>query len=118
MEKIVFVDLENSDDIIISLCFEEENELGDDGFLIQRTPKYEYIVRPEERGASIAWDEDDIVVLLDEVYINRNELSIKTRGKIEQYQFDLSGISDKEYDRLVKHFHLINFDHSFKIHVS
>jgi len=117
MDKVAFVRLENSDDILISFSFEEGTRFGIGGFLIQRTPKYEYIFKPEERGASVSWDEDDILVLLDEVYINRKQVSIKTKGKVEQYQFDLSDLSDDEYDDLVKHFCIINFDNSIKVHI-
>ena len=118
MDKVLFTYLENSNDIIISLSCEEGTEFGVDGFTIQRTPKYEFIFGPDERGASIEWEEhDDIRVLIDEVYINREEVKIKTKGKVRTYQFDITKLSDGEYKDLIKHFHLINFDHSITLKI-
>ncbi|ODS32376.1 MAG: hypothetical protein SCARUB_02487 [Candidatus Scalindua rubra] len=118
MDKVVFTHLENTDDIIISLSCEEGSAFGVDGFTIQRTPKYEFIYSPDERGACIEWDEsDDIRVLLDEVYLDRKELKIKTKGKIREYHFNIEEIPDDEYEALIKHFHLINFDNSIKIEI-
>jgi hypothetical protein len=118
MDKVRFTYLENSDDIIISLSCEEGTEFGVDGFTIQRTPKYEFLLGADERGASIEWkDHDDIRVLLDEVYINREALKIQTKGKVRKYQFDVSGLPDNEYEGLIKHFHLINFDNTIKIKI-
>lgn len=118
MDKVLFTYLENSDDIIISLSFEEGTEFGVDGFIIQRTPKYEFLLEPDERGASIEWEEhDDIRVLINEVYLNREEVKIKTKGKVRIYQFDITKLPDDEYKNLIKHFHIINFDHSIKVEI-
>ena len=119
MEKVLFIYLENSDDIIISFSCEEGTEFGVDGFTIQRTPKYEFLFEPNERGASIEWEEDDDVrVLIDEVHLNKKEVKIKTKGKVRTYQFDITKLSDDEYKDLIKHFHLINFDHSITVEIS
>jgi len=117
MEKVLFTHLENSDDIIISLNCEESSTFGVNGFTIQRNPNLEFMLNHDERGACIEWEDDDIRVLLDEVYLNRKELRIKTKGKIRKYDFDIEHISDEEYDELIKHFHLINFDKSIKIEI-
>lgn len=118
MDRVLFTHLEHGDDIIISLSCDEESAFGVDGFIIQRNARYEHFLSPNERGASVEWaDDDDIRVLLDKVFIRRNELKIKTKGKVRNYHFDLTDISDEEYAALVKHFHLINFDGSIKIEV-
>ena len=118
MDKVIFTHFEHSDDIIISLSCDEASTFGVDGFIIQRTPKYEFTLPPHERGACVEWNEaDDIPVLLDQVFLHRNELSIVTRGKVHEYHFDLQAITEEEYQALLKHFRLINFDHSFKMEV-
>ncbi len=116
MDKVRFVDLENDEDIIISLSFGEGTEFGIDGFTVQRNAGLEFILSPEEKGACLTWD-DDIRVLLDKVIIDRNEISIETKGKYYKYQFDISEISDDEYKELVEHFHLINFDKSIHVKI-
>jgi hypothetical protein len=119
MDKVVFLHLEDADDIIISLSCEENSELGIEGLTIQRNRKLELLLIPEERGACIEWEEsDDIRVLLDEVILNRNELKFKTKGKVREYHFDVEDLSDREYEDLTEHFHRINFDGSINIHIA
>ena len=110
----MFTSCEAGDDLIISLSCDENSVFGVDGFIIMRTPKFEFILRPDERGAHVCWGDDDIRVLLDEVTIKRDELEIKTRGKRQHHYFNLRKIDDEEYDDLLKSFKLINFDNSFK----
>jgi hypothetical protein len=117
MDKVLFTHFEHTDDIIISLSCDEASTFGVDGFIIQRTPKYEFALPPHERGACVEWEEDDdIPILLDRVSITRDEMSVVTRGKIREYQFDLQTITE-EYQALLKHLRLINFDHSFKLDI-
>jgi len=118
MEKVEFIHVENGDDIIISFSCEEGSTFGVDGFIMHRTPKYEFMVAPDERGACTAWGEDDIRVLVDQVYMTRNDVKIITRGKVGEYHFDINKISDKEYDALIKHFRLINFDNSIRMEIA
>ena len=115
MNKVIFTSCEKGDDIIISLCCDEDSEFGNDGFIIIRTPKCEFILSQNERGAHIAWEEDDIIVLLDKVTINRNKIEIKTRGKVQKHSFDITKITDNEYKDLLKHFYIINFDNTFDL---
>jgi hypothetical protein len=115
MEKVQFINLEDGDDIIISLSFSEGGKFGIDGFTIQRCPKLESILPPNDRGASIAWDEDDIVVLLDKVSCSRDIITFETRGKIQKHEFEISGLSDNDFEDLKNHLNLINFDNSFKL---
>ena len=118
MDKVLFTSLENSDDILISLSCEEGTEFGIDGFTIQRNLKHDFLYKPEERGACIEWKEhDDIRVLLDEVYINKKEIRIITKGKVRTYQFDITELPEDEYKDLIKHFNAINYDKSIKIEI-
>ena len=116
MDKVIFLEVEADDDIIISLSFGMGSEFGVDGFIIQRNRRLEKHLDPEERGACIEWeDHDDIRVLLDKVHITRGVLDIKTKGKYREYQFDISGLHDEDYKDLIELFQRINFDNSIKI---
>ena len=116
MDKVIFTHFEQSDDIIISLSCDEASPFGVDGFIVQRTPKYEHLLPPHERGTCMEWEEtDDIPVLLDHVFLTRNVMRVVTRGKVREHHFDIQAITDDEYQALLKHLHLINFDHSFKL---
>jgi hypothetical protein len=116
MDKGIFIDLEYDDDIVIALTFGMGAEFDTDGFVIQRNRRLEKRLEPRERGACVEWeDHDDIRVLLDKVHISRDVIDIKTKGKLKEYQFDISGLHDEDYKDLVEHFKLINFDNSIKI---
>lgn len=117
MEKVQFIYLEDGDDIIISLSCPDGGKFGIDGFTIQRCPKLERLLPPIDRGASIAWDEDDIVVLLDKVNCSRNTIVFETRGKYQKHKFDISAISDNDFEDLKNHLNLINFDNSFILEI-
>lgn len=95
MNNVMFTSCKNGDDIIISLSCDENSRFGVEGYTIIRTPKFEFMFDPTERGAHTDWDEDDVLTLVDEVTISRNELEIKTRGKVEQHLFNLRKIEDE-----------------------
>lgn len=115
MEKVEFIDCENENDIIVSLSCSEGGKFGVEGFTVQRNPELDFALRPHERGASIFWGDDDIIVLLDKVHCTRAVIVFETRGKYQKHKFDISGISDKEFKTLKKHLKLINFDNSFAL---
>jgi len=116
MDKVNFITLQNDEDIVISFSFDEGTEFGIDGFTIQRNPGLEFFLDKDDRGACIEWlDEDDIRVVLDVVNISREVITMKTKGKVYHYSFDIGNISDDEYTDLVEHFRLINFDNSISI---
>ena len=116
MDKVNFITLQNDEDIVISFSFDEGTEFGIDGFTIQRNPGLELFLDKDDRGACIEWlDEDDIRVVLDVVNISREVITMKTKGKVYHYSFDIGNISDDEYTDLVEHFRLINFDNSISI---
>ena len=113
MKEINFITTENGDDIIISLCSQGTNPLDVSSFIMMRTPKFEPLLEPHKRGICLSWeDEDDIVVIADRININRNEIHIKTRNKIESHKFNIKQISDEDYKSLLKQLEIINFDKS------
>jgi len=59
MERVEFIDCEKGDDIIITLSCREGGHFGVEGFMVLRTPKFEFSLMPHERGAHIEWDDDD-----------------------------------------------------------
>ena len=116
MDKVQFTTIEDNDDLILSFSFEEGTEFGMGGFIIQRTPKYEFALSPHERGPSIDWTEDDEIVTVKEVELSRYMVVIKTQ--YEQYEFDLSRLSDEEFRAIVKILKKMNFDKVFKFSLS
>jgi hypothetical protein len=113
MDRVQFTTIEDDDDFILSFSFDEGTEFGIDGFIIQRAPKYEFVLMPHERGPSIDWTDDDEIILVEEVELSRQVIVIKTR--YDSYSFDLSKISKEEFKAVVKVLKKMNFDNAFRL---
>lgn len=113
MDRVRFTTIEDNDDLILSFSFDEGTEFGVEGFIIHRSPKYEFALMPHERGPSIDWTDEDEIITVKEVELSREVAVIKTR--YEQYSFDISKLSDKEFEAIVKILKKMNFDNIFKL---
>ena len=71
MDRVQFTSIEDKDDLILSFSFNEGTRFGIDGFIMQRTPKYEFALMPYERGLSIGWTDDDEIILVEEIELSR-----------------------------------------------
>lgn len=71
---------------------------------------------PHERGPSIDWTDDDEIITVKEIELSREIVVIKTR--YEQYSFDISKLSDKEFEAVVEILKKMNFDNVFKVSCS
>lgn len=112
MDKVQFITIEDGDDLILSFSFNEGTEFGVGGFIIQRSPKFEFALRPYERGPSIDWTDDDEIITVKEIELSRDVAVIKTQ--YEQYVFDVSRLSDAELRDAVRILKKMNFDKIFK----
>ncbi|MFQ5866295.1 MAG: hypothetical protein ACE5IW_13820 [bacterium] len=112
MDIVQFVTIDDGDDLVLSFSFPEGTQFGVGGFVIQRTPKLEFALMPHERGPSIDWTEDDEVILVKEVNLTRNVITIRTQYDL--YSFDISKISDEEFNDVRRILEKMNFDNIFK----
>jgi hypothetical protein len=89
-------------------------EFGIEGFIIIRTPKYEFILPPPERGACVNCDEEtDMIELIKEITCIGNEITFVSNTK--SYQFDISRLSKDEMNELWTTIDRMNFDKSIRI---
>jgi hypothetical protein len=114
MDRVNFIYTEVGTDIILSLSFDEDTEFGIEGFIMIRTPKYEFLLLPHERGASINWDEEaDTIDIIKEITCVGNEITFASTSR--SYQFDISNLTKDEMNELWKTVDRMNFDKSIKI---
>jgi hypothetical protein len=114
MDRVNFIYTEVGTDIILSLSFDEDTEFGIGGFIIVRTPEYEFALPPHERGACINWHgETDTMELIKEITSIGNEITFVS--KVRSYQFDISRLSKDEMNGVWKTIDRMNFDKSIKI---
>lgn len=112
MDVLQFVTIQDDDDLVLGLSFPEGTEFGIDGFIIQRSPKFEFALFPHERGASIDWTADDERILVKAVHLSRKAITITTQ--YNSYAFDLSKIPDEDYQSVINILNKMNFDDRFE----
>ncbi len=114
MDKINFIHTEAGTDIVVSLSFDEGTEFGVDGFTIIRTPKYEFVLSPHERGACVNWDEEtDTREIIREITCVGQVITFVSN--LKSYQFDTSRLSADKINALWRTIDKMNFDGSIKI---
>ena len=114
MDKVNFIHTEVGTDIMLSLSFDEGAEFGIEGFIIVRTPKYEFLLLPHERGASVNWDEEtDTIEIIKEITCVGDKITFASN--LRSYQFDISNLTKDEMNELWKTVDRMNFDKSIKI---
>ena len=115
MDTVNFITTETGDDLILSFSFDEGTCFDVDGFIIQRTPKFELILRPDERGPSVDWTDDDERILIRKIKVTPREVFIETTR--DKHIFDLSKISGEEYADMVSVLKKMNFDNVFDLKI-
>lgn len=115
MDVVRFITSEDNDDLILAFSFDEGTEFGIDGLIIQRTPKFEFILHPDERGPLIDWTDSGELILIKKVKLNRKNIHLRTQ--YEKYSFDLREITDQEFSRIIEILQKMNFDDNFELHI-
>ena len=116
MDRVRFTTIEDNDDLVLSFSFEEGTVFGIDGFIIQRTPKLEFTLRPYERGPAIDWTAEDEIITIQEIVLSRAVVVIKIH--YDTYSFDISKISAEEFKGVIDILQKMNFDNAFKFSYS
>jgi len=110
MHRVDFITTERGDDLIVSFAIAAGDFPGDVlSLTLLRTPKYEFILDPDERGVSVSWeeDEDGNELLLG---VERSGDVVKLKTTTRQFLLDVSHVEDDDLRRMRKVFHKMNFD--------
>ncbi|MCL0093080.1 hypothetical protein M1N92_05460 [Dehalococcoidia bacterium] len=109
MYPVEFITTEQGDDLIVSFAITGDL-LGDIlSLTLLRTPKYEFILNPEERGVSVSWeeDEDESELLLG---LERSADEVKLITNRREFTLDVSRVDDGDLRRMYKVLQKMNFD--------
>ncbi|MBN2093622.1 hypothetical protein JW964_28630 [candidate division KSB1 bacterium] len=112
MDEVQFVMIEDDKDLALSFSFKPGTQFRIEGFIIQRNPALEFALMPHECGPIIDWTEDDERILVKAMNLTRRSIMIKT--KYDVFEFDISKISDEEYNDVITILMKMNFDSVFK----
>jgi len=110
MYRVNFITTEQKDDLIVSFAVAADDLLGDIlSLTLLRTPKYEFILYPHERGISVSWEEDeDESELLLAVEHSKGVVKLNTTKR--EFALDVSHVADNDLSRMRKVLHKMNFD--------
>jgi hypothetical protein len=113
--RVNFITTEKGDDLIVSFAVATSDFPGDIlSLTLLRTPKYEFILDPDERGVSVSWeeDEDESELLLA---VERSKDVVKLNTTRREFTLDVSHVDDDDLSRMRKVLHKMNFDRAIKL---
>ena len=118
METVAFVTTESGDDLIVSFAIAGRNDPVDViSLTLLRTPKFEFILEPDERGVSISHDDIlDDQDMLESIRWEGTTVRIATRAG-RRYVLDVRRVSDDEARQAKEILGAMNADHAFKMEV-
>ncbi|HMF34815.1 MAG TPA: hypothetical protein VKK79_25565 [Candidatus Lokiarchaeia archaeon] len=115
MDVVNFLTIEDRDDLVLAFSFDEGTRFGVDGYIIQRTPKYEFILLPGEKGPTVDWTDDDERILLTRVEVTPQHIILETTR--DTHMFDISKITADEHAEMLAILEKMNFDHAFDFQI-
>lgn len=114
MYGVNFVTTEDGDDLIVSFAIPGDFAGDVLSLTLLRTPKYEFILDPDERGVSVSWEEDeDEYELL--VGVERSGDKVKLTTTRREFALDVSRVDDRELRRMRKVLQKMNFDGAIRL---
>jgi len=115
MHRVNFITTEQGDDLIVSFAVAAGDFPGDIlSLTLLRTPKYEFILDPDERGVSVSWEEDeDESELLLGVEQSGNKVKLNTTRR--EFILDVSRVDGDDLSRMRKVLQKLNFDNVIKL---
>ena len=115
MHRVDFITTERGDDLIVSFAISASDFPGDVlSLTLLRTPKYEFILDPDEQGVSVSWeeDEDENELLLG---VERSGDVVKLKTTTRQFILDISHVDGDDLNRMRKVLHKMNFDMAIQL---
>jgi len=115
MDRVRFITTEQGDNLIVSFAIAAGDFPGDVlSLTLLRTPKYEFILDPDERGISVSWEEDeDENELLLAVEHSGDVMKLSTTTR--EFILDISHVAHDDLSRMRKVLHKMNFDRAIKL---
>lgn len=109
MYPVNFITTEQGHDLIVSFAVVGDFPGDVLSLTLLRTPKYEVILDPDERGVSVSWeeDEDDDELLLG---VERSGDIVKLTTTRREFILDVSRVDDRELRRMRQILQKMNFD--------
>ncbi len=120
MNLVAFISTETGDDLIVAFAICPPDDPTDvESLTLLRTPKYEALVYPWERGVSVSFgteeDQGDEIVLVREVKYGAAEKVVTVRSDKATYELDVRKVDPEELREMCRVLRKMNFDSSIKL---
>lgn len=116
MHRVDFIRTEQGDDLIVSFAVAASGYPADIlSLTLLRTPRYEFMFEPDERGVSVSWekdedgdeDEDEDELLLG---VECSGDVVKLNTTTREFLLDVSCVGDDDLAKMCRVLHKMNFD--------
>ena len=119
MDPVSFITLEDGDDLIVSFAIVEEDAGEVVSLTLLRTPKYEHILPPDERGVNVSHEndaetDDDMLAAVD--WSGDEVVLLTTHGR--RYHLDVHRVDEEEIREAKRFLAKMNADERFSLMIS
>jgi hypothetical protein len=119
METVAFIETQLGGDLIVSFAVEDPTDRTEIQTLtLLRTPKFESLLEPEERGVSVSFDryldDYDHRELLVAVSFSQEEKTLHLETSLHGYDLDVGKVEAQELMEMCKVFRKMNRDGRFR----
>ncbi len=112
IEKLYVV---NGADHVMTFSRLDGSSFGLKRFSLHRSADLEKFLRPQERGATIQFDDNATRLWIQGIKLSRERIQIKTRGIYRTFDYDLTGLKEDEFELLIVNLNLMNAGKSFSL---
>jgi hypothetical protein len=120
MDTVSFISSELGDDLIVSFAVQTpEDPTEIESLILLRTPKYELLLDPHERGVSVSFerlpDDDDERDLLQEVSYSERDATVELKTAARHYRLDVRKVGPEELADMRDVLRKMSFDGRFRL---
>jgi hypothetical protein len=120
MDTVSFITSELGDDLVVSFAVQTPDDpLEIESLTLLRTPKYESLLDPHERGVSVSFerhpDDGDERDLLQEVRYSERDATVELKTAARDYRLDVRKVDPEEIAEMREVFRKMNFDGRFRL---
>jgi hypothetical protein len=113
MDYVSFITVEDDDDLIVSFAIPEDDPGDVRSLTLLRTPRYEPLLDPSDRGVTVSDDSDTDDSFLVSAKITERVATITTRSAT--YELDISQVDREELGEAAAILRKMNFDGAFEL---
>jgi hypothetical protein len=115
-EPVSFLTIENSKDLIVSFALTLDDEGDVASLTLIRTPVYEVLLHPADRGVSVSHELDPEIddERLRRIQVSRDRVEITTTAH-RRYVLDVSRVDPGEMRDALRVLRKMNFDRNFEL---